>query len=187
MCSSDLENPNYGIGLMSSLSTAFNGLLQAGFPYVFNLSESNEEFNILVAQEIFRNGQKRSDKSTEAFKDDCYWWRKDSNELNPQGVPNAPCWDAMICEDDSDWDSNQYIWYCPSGYCYHPTMYPVLPFYKKFLHYDDRSDLFIEGLQSLDDPSLTQFDIFDNSLFSNKFKVFHRGRVSISRDLGACW
>lgn len=76
------ENVAYGIGLMTSLSSAAVALDTAGIPYVASDAER------LVAMSLFREGQKRALPDGTAFRSDCY--QLAGNTL----VMNSPCADA---------------------------------------------------------------------------------------------
>lgn len=97
------QNIGYGLGLMTSLSSAFLGLEQAGAPASLTADEKT------IAMALLDEGQRKSTSNGSAFKMDCYLFTSPGGGFLASRT--ADCGD--------------------SGFHYLPKMFPVKTFYAR--------------------------------------------------------
>lgn len=126
------EDVAYGIGLITSISSAAIALEEAGSPYIASPSET------VVAWAVFREGQRAAFPDGSAFRTNCY--RVSDSSL----VRTSECVDAWNLRDPSDPLYNRWIYYLP-------RMFPVRTAYRRLFHGTPNADPFQFDLF---DPSL---------------------------------
>ena len=117
------EDVAYGIGLITSISSAAIALEVAGSPYVPAPNET------MVAWALFREGQRAALPDGSGFRTHCY--RVSDHSL----VRTSECADAWNLRDPSDPLFNQWIYYLPQ-------MFPVRTAYRHLFHGAPNSDPF---------------------------------------------
>ena len=117
------EDVAYGVGLITSISSAAIALEEAGSPYV---AAPNE---IMVARALFREGQRAALPDGSQFRTNCY--RVSDRSL----VRISECADAWNLRDRSDPLFNEWIYYLP-------RMFPVSTAYRRLFHGTPNADPF---------------------------------------------
>jgi len=189
------ENPNYGAGLMTSLSSAFYSLKVAGAPQKLEINDetsNGDKFKILLGQELFKEAQNRIDNNNN-FTLDCWWFHHTMNyDCNcRQSCTNCDCDGICEMQGNSDKCEGPYAGeaqcldcYCGAncaGYNYKPQMYPIIDFMKDYFRLESRNEDF--GLDNLINNGKYKFDYFLDSLFSAGDDFFHYGRLALYKYL----
>ena len=117
------EDVAYGIGLITSISSAAIGLEEAGSPFEAAPSQT------LVAWALFREGQRAVLPDGSAFRTTCYRVTNTSLERNSE------CADAWNLRDRTDPQYNPWIFYLP-------RMFPVRTAYRQLFHGTPNSEPF---------------------------------------------
>ncbi len=165
-----LENPNYGVGLLTSLSMAFLGLRVAGAEPTANLTTLDRA----VLKAVVKQAQRRFDAlsasagcsaGSGSWKNaDCYRYTSFANgAFDP--AQNGDCRDPSIQESK------------PGGpYRYSPGMYPVKAFVEDVL-----------GSGAFPAPGY-QFDTFAcRNAFQPTYDFFHEARRAVYETLAYTW
>jgi PKD repeat protein len=156
----DRANPNYGLGLFTSLSTSLAGLRLAGSDFKPTRLEA------VLAQGMFREAQ---------------------HHASPSGMVCGNAWDTQSCQafdaacsprDCGDPDTTKRADGTQEG-PYSADMYPVLDFINDKFKIDN-------GLPLID-PNGYQFDGFCDSRFMTENSFMSDGRLSVYRDLAWTW
>ncbi len=153
------ENPNYGVGILTSVSAAVTGLHVAG-------SDWNPDFRTkALAQGLVREGQKRT---TLAPAGSCAVdWTHACYNLSPYF---PMCSEIVDCGDPG------------KGGVYNPTNYPVHDFLFTGgrLTFPDRAQLLLDGY-AFDCPA------FPTAPFANPSGFLGDARLAVYRDLAWSW
>jgi hypothetical protein len=160
------ENPSYGVGLLTSVATAVQGLKVAGDPYV-----PPTEFLKVMAHGLFRTGQSHAPSSAT----NCQaTWLNNCVGLNCS-LQNQHCLSGSC-------DPPQFGCADGSGdHAYSADMFPV----KYLLDHEFQLDPSIQKL-ILDSPSY-QFTDFCGSRFSPTASFFHDGRLAAYEQIPHQW
>jgi hypothetical protein len=134
------ENPNYGIGLVSSLAHAYAGFTAGGLAPAFSFSQATDLNTVLRA--LFIEGQNTSSADGQSFINNCYFPTDyPFKDPPPPELRRISDGDRALDADDMKGENrtrtinqagNPPTCADRFGIAYRPAMYQVLPFYQKF-------------------------------------------------------
>jgi len=158
------ENPSYGVGLLTNVSTAVQGLAIAGDPYV------PTEFQKVMMHGLFRTGQAHAPSNVELCK--ASWLHNCvglSCSMQNQHCLSGSCDPPQYSCDDG-----------PRDDIYTADMFPV----KSLLDHQFQLD---PSISSLIDPSGYQFTDFCGSRFNPMAGFFNDGRYAAFYQISYQW
>lgn len=156
------QTPAYGLGLMTSIATAFVGLEKVGSAPSLTASQKT------IVMALFEEGQRKSTPNGSTFKDTCYRF-----VLNPNNsvtiVTNVFCGDEAL--------RNAY------GIAYYPKMFPLHRFYTDYGFGSIKSTVVDRGVTQ----SAYKFTEWDGSFFNNPMAFFGAARKAYYKTLAYDW
>ena len=154
------QNIAYGLGLMTSISSAWLALQEANGIGINGVPLNLTEDQVTIAKKLFVEARRHTDGIT-FNNSDCYTYEYNEETQTYSFVAGANCEDA--------------------GIHYKPKMFPLKTFYERFLGGIPAPEP-SPGIVSNYD-----FDAFDTSLFQDTYHVFSRGRQAVYGDFTREW